>query len=547
MADRGMDLKTMFRDDGSYDFKKREDWDYGHSYGYMAGWLGQEEAAAEKKRKRKMGKTDFPAPPLPQDAALVDTIEKSALHVHKSPDSDVFERLIREKNKGKPGWGFLEETGHGYDYYKFVRHCLDRKVEPRPLAQKALQIKEDREKKEANVRNNVFTAGSGAPAPKKEAVFKTGELMEVLGLKNQADFNGKIVRVLRYYPDLDRYEVKFEGGRYDGVAAKLREENLMYSAVEEKTVLESKELPEGEIPNGTKVEIRGLQSETARWLNGQIALVVQWDVEGERYDLRLEVNNAIKKVKPANIQIPLPAGWEEHYDEHLSRHYYINTKTQKVTWKHPTVANTRGKFSKVRENNAEELAEVEVDANRKMYDVDDEEEGEGGFDLQQLIAKVDEREQRREEAEDRGEDFDDSDDGMHQVVKKRKKKKKKDNITIEMMQERVAILIEETMTRRETMKKDFTMVEGNFMARDSDPVLAQFRANADNPSDAVMRATFEMTLGCLEKGTSLMSQLKESKLQTVETWKRIEKLTTIETPAELLEVAEWVAALLKTM
>ncbi len=29
------------------------------------------------------------------------------------------------------------------------------------------------------------------------------------------------------------------------------------------------EMPEGEIPNGTKVDINGLQSEAAKWMNGQ--------------------------------------------------------------------------------------------------------------------------------------------------------------------------------------------------------------------------------------------------------------------------------------
>lgn len=95
---------------------------------------------------------------------------------------------------------------------------------------------------------------------------------------------------------------------------KLKEENLMYSAMREKEVQEQKEsleicwkrhkhtdkhayisrkdpkmihnftcfffsgcghlrliqeMPEGEIPNGTKVDINGLQSEAAKWMNGQ--------------------------------------------------------------------------------------------------------------------------------------------------------------------------------------------------------------------------------------------------------------------------------------
>jgi len=542
-----VDQNQMFRDDGSYDFRKREEWDYKHSFNYMAGWLGTEEAETERKRKKKLGKTDLPAPPLPEDAAMVETIEKTARHIHKSSDPVVFERLVREKQKGKAEFSFLEETGHGRDYYNFVRHCLERQVEPRALAEQARKVKEDRDRKAANVKNNVFAAGSGAPsAPKKEAVFKVGEYMEVLGIKSKPDYNGKIVKVMAYHPDVDRYEVRFEGGRYDTVLARFREENLMYSTVQERQGGDEKEMPEGEIPNGTKVEIRGLQSDTARWMNGQKALVICWDKDSERYEVRLQLNNDIKKVKAGNLRAELPEGWEEHWDEHLQRHYYLNSTTQKVTWKHPVVSNQRAKFGKVRENNAEELEEVEVDENRKTYEVDDEEELEGGFDLQQLVKKVEEREEKRLEAEERGESDVDSDDGMHQVAKKRKRKRNK-KIDVVMLQERIAQLIEETMVGRATMKKDYTLLEGNFITKDMDPVLEEFAKNPDEASDHICKATFEITLGMLEKGCSLMTQLKCSKLQLIETSKRIDALTTLEKPRELFEVAQWVTALLKTM
>jgi len=390
------DQKQMFRDDGSYDFKKREDWDYKHTYDYMAGWLGQSHTEAEKKRKKKLGTTDLTTPPIPRDRSLADSIEKTARYVHKSDDPGVFERLIQEKNKGKPGWGFLEDGGEGNDYYKFVRHCYEREVDPRPLGEQALKIKDDRDLKQANAKNNVFTAGMGSETPKlKEPVFKAGELMEVIGIRNKPDYNGKIVKVLMYHPQVDRYEVKFEGGRYDTVVVKFREENLMYSSVAERDPEADKEMPEGEIPNGTNVNIRGLQSEAARWLNGQKGIIVQWDKDTERYEVRLEVNNDIKKVKAQNVRVELPEGWEEHYDEHLQRSYYLNTKTEKVTWKHPTVANQRAKFGQVKENNIEDLEGVDIEVDRKVYDVDDEEELEGGFNLHELVRKVEEQEEKR--------------------------------------------------------------------------------------------------------------------------------------------------------
>eukprot|EP00421_Protoceratium_reticulatum_P005030 CAMPEP_0168365232 /NCGR_PEP_ID=MMETSP0228-20121227/4612_1 /TAXON_ID=133427 /ORGANISM="Protoceratium reticulatum, Strain CCCM 535 (=CCMP 1889)" /LENGTH=534 /DNA_ID=CAMNT_0008378007 /DNA_START=85 /DNA_END=1686 /DNA_ORIENTATION=- len=532
------DQKQMFRDDGSYDFKKREDWDYKHTYDYMAGWLGQASSDAERKRKKKLGKTDIQAPPLPKDISLVESIERTARYVHKSSDPQVFERLVQEKNKGQQAWAFLQEGGEGSDYYKFFRHCLEREVDARPLAEQARKVKEDRDLKQANAKNNVFAAGLGeTKAPLKEPVFKVGELMEVIGVKSKPDYNGKIVRVTGYHAEVDRYEVKFEGGRYNTVVVKLREENLMYSSVAEHDADAAKELPEGELPNGTVVEIRGLQSEPARWMNGQKAIIVQWDKDGERYEVRMELNNTIKSVKPANLRIPLPEGWEEHYDEHLGRSYFMNAKTQKVTWKHPTVANQRAKFGQVRENNAEDLEGVEIDADRKHYDVDDEEEMEGGFNLMELVKKVEEQEERREAAEEAGEDVD-SDDGMHRVKKKRKKKKQKE-ITVESLQAKLTKLQEQTMVGRVTMRKDYKLLDGHFVAKDMDPVLEQWEANPDDPPPEVLKAAFEVMIGLLEKGVVLMSQVRKSKLQMQEISKLIDRITTLTTPAQLLQDAKW--------
>ncbi|CAE8688405.1 unnamed protein product, partial [Polarella glacialis] len=139
-------------------------------------------------------------------------------------------------------------------------------------------------------------------------------------------------------------------------------------------------------------------------------------------------------VKAGVVKAEVPAGWEEHYDEHLGRSYYVNKETQKVTWKHPTVTNQRAKFGKVKENLAEDLQDVEIDADRKHYEVDDQEEMEGGFNLMELVKKVEEQDERRDKAEEDGRDID-SDDGMHSIVKK-KKKPKKEKVTPEMIIEK---------------------------------------------------------------------------------------------------------------
>ncbi|CAK9034367.1 unnamed protein product [Durusdinium trenchii] len=541
------DQSKMYRWDGSFDFKRREDWDYKHSYSFMAGWLGQDEAKEAQRRKKKIGTVDEQAPPLPKDNSLVETIEKTAKHVHRSNDPTVFEHLIQEKNKGRAGWDFLQEGGEGREYYLFCRHCCEREVEPRPLALHARKVKEDRELKQANAKANVFTGYQGTEIPKKtekDAKFQIGELMEVIGVKSKPDYNGKIVRVMKFYPEADRYEVKFEGGRYDTVVVKLKEENLMYSAMREKEVQERKEMPEGEIPNGTKVEISGLQSDAAKWMNGQKAIVVCWDKDTERYEVRLSINNDVKKVKAANLRLEVPEGWEVD----------TTTSTQKVTWKHPTVTNQRGKFGQVREKLDADLEEVELDHERKHYEVDDQEEMEGQFNLQALVKKVEEQEERREAAEEagaplrmglrdyvqffielhglvcllKGQDVD-SDDGLHDMAKPKKKKAKKEKVSPESIVEKALLLIEHTFVARESIKKDYSRLDGNFVARDLDPVIQRWEAleRISEAPDELCKETFEVMLALIQRGADLLKELSQNRLQLSELNKVLNRVTTL--------------------
>merc|ERR1712046_234624 len=244
-------------------------------------------------------------------------------------------------------------------------------------------------------------------------------------------------------------------------------------------------------------------------MNGQNGVIVMWDKDTERYEIRLNGMNNIKKVKPANVRAELPEGWEEHYDEHLGKYYYLHVKTEKVTWKHPAVANTRAQMGKVMEKKDEDLEEYDADGKRQSkvdkdhvhYDIDDQDEGEGGFDLQALVKKVEETELRREAAEEAGEEGYESDDGMHKVQKKRKKKHTKEKISAEEIQIKVADLIEKTQVNRATMQKDFTLLEGFFVAqKEMDPVIERLESQLefdDEPDDEVMRATFEVMLAGL--------------------------------------------------
>ncbi|CAJ1406138.1 unnamed protein product [Effrenium voratum] len=364
----------------------------------------------------------------------------------------------------------------------------------------------------------------GAEIPKKteqDAKFQNGEqglpksiglmveirrlrLMEVVGFA--AYCRGKIVRVVKFHPEA------ISGPS----VVKLKEENLMYSAMREKEVQEQKEMPEGEIPNGTKVDIRGLQSDAAKWMNGQTAIVVCWDKDTDRYEVRLSVNNDVKKVKAANLRLEVPEGWQEHWDEHLGRYYYVNMATQKVTWKHPIVMNQRGKFGQVREKLDQDLEEVELDHERKHYEVDEEEEMEGQFNLQALVKKVEEQEARREAAEETGQDVD-SDDGLHDI-KPKKKKPKKEKVTAENIIEKCLVLIEHTFVARESIKKDYHLLDGNVCARDLTPLIQKWEAleSASDAPDSLCKETFEVMLALILRGAELLKELSVNRLQLSE-------------------------------
>merc|ERR550534_3629655 len=116
----------------------------------------------------------------------------------------------------------------------------------------------------------------------------------------------------------------------------------------------------------------------------------------------LRDKNQIKRVKLDNLKLSLPEGWIEYFDEHALRPYYVNQATNKASWKHPVQTQSRVKFDTVIDAN-EDLEDADF-GDRETYDCDKFEECEGQFNLDDLVRKVQEREEAmdsdREEAEE---------------------------------------------------------------------------------------------------------------------------------------------------
>lgn len=327
------------------------------------------------------------------------------------------------------------------EYYLFLKHAEERQVDYVPLVKRQIMIEKDRAAKMKKAKGEQPTpatssstpaASSSASAPGKgpnagaeksptpaakepepatkpeskepepeEPLFTDGSRIEIIGLEKRPDLNGQAGSIIKWHTDVGRYEVRMDKF---GMIIKAKPANVMYATVQTDTAAKEKNESTkfGEFPKDCKVEIFGLQSEAARWLNGQEGTVVGYDEEAKRYEIKLcrDVNQ-VKRVKYDNLKLSLPPGWIEHYDEHSQRSYYVESATNKVTWKHPVGMQVKTKFDTVNDAN-EDLEEAVFDDDPDRYGCDDLEEGEGQFNLDDLVEKV----RQREEANVSGEEGD---------------------------------------------------------------------------------------------------------------------------------------------
>lgn len=343
-----------------YDFQKREEVDYHHSFDYLGGMLGAEILNAEEQRLKNLGKIDpkmWAATPKDHDYAM--HIASVAESVMKSDRGAALEKVAFEKNKESLQWRFLnpelERGESGAKFYAFVKHCIERKV---------------------NWQNVIPpTKKRGPPGQEEEVeeeeeiVFKPGSVVEIFGLKAKPELNKKFATIIKQDPKSKRWEIRLmESAQHVGVkdpATAIEDKrpnltfmlkgcNLMYAPVEEQP-----DDDDDKLKPGTTVDLCKLK---AAHLNGMRGEIIHFDVDKGRYDVRFP-NGDVKQVKPENVEIPLPEGWEKFWDESSLRHFYVQTKTGKRTWKHPVATNNADKFNKVREQGqtAEEDAMSEGD------------------------------------------------------------------------------------------------------------------------------------------------------------------------------------------
>eukprot|EP00392_Amoebophrya_sp_AT5.2_P013289 g13407.t1 len=459
---------NMLDENGNYDFAKHQFREYQHDYSYLGGFLGADEVADKKKKQALQGKVDLLPRLPPKDATLRAMVEKFAARVISQEDPEFCEHsfftrdpqtyfFLREKDgtsrkfeadkktgrvkdpkeksaaaareeaaKSNPFHTSVEEEQEkARDYYQFVKHCSLRGVDFMPLVAKQQMVEADRIAK---------LADENPDAPEKK--FLPGVRVEVIGLKAKPEYNGEFASVKSFVKESGRFQVVFE--KY-GTEIAVKPVNMVMAQRQEKPEEEWKH----EIPKHARVIVQGLTSEGGKLLNGLKGEVVSYDDEKGRYNVKLDaqpgnvkkvVNLAVCQstaplsagkdtsdcnstdfsstttiqVKQENLKCDLPPGWTEHWDEHMQKFFYRNTKTSRIQWKHPIlkarVITTDKQKMAGGTFDLNEAAE-EADFARQRYQTDDLNEGEGGFSLKDLVAKV-QREEERKRRRDAGEEID---------------------------------------------------------------------------------------------------------------------------------------------
>jgi hypothetical protein len=320
-----------------YDFNKREDFDYSHSFDYLGGvGLGKAEVQAEKKRLSELGKYDLDPVDPPEGPAAQEVI-RLAENVHKSSQRDSLLQKIAEMKDSRTE--FVWNKSHRlHPYYVWALHCLDREVPNWTSIRKGNQKPKSKHTE---------------PKVTRTLEVRIGDWVEVSDVQARPELNGKRGCVKSRTPN-NRFEVEFPDiAQTVSLAASKchRSETSGVSAT-----------PEGQLPKGLKVEVTNLQSEEGKLLNGSIGFVVEYNNYSKRYTVRLD--QTTKALKKENLHVCLPPGWSEHIDPSTGETFYKEIGgTGKTSWEHPILGKRKRK--PVETEFVAEPEDVEEDGNEQ--------------------------------------------------------------------------------------------------------------------------------------------------------------------------------------
>lgn len=300
----------------SYDFNKREEFEYSHSFDYFGGvGLGKHAVDAVRDKELKRGTYDITPVAPPANLNERDDIIRIATLVHDSRNRESLLSKIRQQKDTRMAFVW-DETHEYHPYYVWALHCIDREV--KNWTQIIAASARPRSRTEAP---------ADTPAVHKQ--FNVNDWVDISGIQARPELNGKKGRVSSVDPTTRRLLIEFP------------------DILQTVSISESKCQPssasgiassQSHLPQGLRVEIKNLTSEQGKKLNGAEAFIVSYNKVTERYTVRLnDASNELKSLKADNLHACLPPGWTEQVDQSTGETFYREIASDRVTWSHPVL------------------------------------------------------------------------------------------------------------------------------------------------------------------------------------------------------------------
>ena len=290
---------------GAYDFNKKEDFDYSHSYDFLGGvGLGRSDLEANRIRLEKLGTFDLePVDPPPDQTQVNEVVRLATLVCHSKERETLLKRVSDVKD---PRMEVIWNNKHSsHRYFEWALHCLDRQVTDWQL-----------------IRPGAYIPNRKTVTPNREIVHaNVGDKVLVENLKSRPELNGKIGVIAM--EEGARWIVEFTDILQ---TVSLSKSNCSFTRKDQK-------LSQNELPKGLKVNIVKLSSESGQILNGMEGFVMER--KNDRYTVRLDLTGELKSIKEDNLHVVLPTHWIERFDDSSGKNFYVNSITGVTTWDHP--------------------------------------------------------------------------------------------------------------------------------------------------------------------------------------------------------------------
>lgn len=181
----------------SYDFNKREDFEYSHSFDYLGGvGLGKAEVASQRERDSKRGKYDMVPVAAPDNVEEKEEIIRASTMIHRSNNrSSLLEKIAQLRD---PRMEFVWNASHRHhSYFQWALHCIDREVKDWTSILPSTHRSESK-----------YRAPDNLPT-KTERSFQIDDWVEISGIQARPELNGKRGQIKHIDSKTHRFQIEF--------------------------------------------------------------------------------------------------------------------------------------------------------------------------------------------------------------------------------------------------------------------------------------------------------------------------------------------------